>query len=66
MNRYFQKLESLLNFNQPLNELKKYLKTLPWDNENEIIVLKRIYVIKIPEKYTEGIFINGTKVNINQ
>jgi len=51
MNRHFQILESLLNFNQPLNELKKNLKTLPWDNENEIIVLKRIHVIKILERY---------------
>jgi len=49
-----------------LLEMIDVSKLFPQNNENEIIVLKRIYVIKILEKYTEGVFIDGTKVNVNQ
>jgi len=52
MNTHYQILQSLLDFDQPLDALKKEIKTLPWDSEEEVIILKKDHLFKILEKFT--------------
>lgn len=52
-------LESLLNFEKPINQIQADLKSFPWDSNVELVLLSKYHLINIFKGYLGGFITNN-------
>ena len=52
-------LNKLINFDESIGDLKKYLKKLCWDSDEELIIMRNQHLVHIFDLFSKG------KIDIN-